>query len=304
MTKSRYTVQSGLGAALILTGMHATLVDTQTLAKHLKDPDWAIFDCRSVLGQPDAGPAMHAEGHIPGARYLHLERDLSGPVTPVSGRHPLPDPQALAAALGRHGVGQGTQVVAYDAGDGSFAARLWWLLRWLGHKPVAVLDGGWRQWTKEGREISKAPQPVTAKAFDYRAPPRNAWLDTGEIQRLSDGRSRGLLIDARAPARFRGEQETVDPVAGHVPGAVNLPFAGNVSEDGRFLPPAELRQRYVRVMGGYRPDEVVCMCGSGVTACHNLLAMEIAGLGGARLYSGSWSEWIRDPERPVARGDR
>lgn len=281
--------------------MYDTLVETETLAVHLVDPDWAIFDCRSVLGDPEAGPKAYAQGHIPGARYIHLERDLSGSVTPDTGRHPLPDPRALAETLGRAGVDGRVQLVAYDDAGGVYAARLWWLTRWLGHTRVAVLNGGWQRWLAETRPISRDSVRPAARQFDYKEAAGDVWLSTADVLEMVRGRKRGVLLDARAPVRYRGEQEPIDPVAGHVPGAVNLPHAGNVSEDGRFMNPAALRQRFEAALGGLRPDQAVCMCGSGVTACHNLLAMEVAGLKGARLYAGSWSEWIRDPTRPVAR---
>ena len=282
--------------------MFDTLVETETLAAHLDDPAWVLFDCRASITDPEAGPKAYAAGHIPGARHIHMERELSSPITPETGRHPLPDPQRLAAVLGRAGVGADSQVVAYDDFQGAYAARLWWLLRWLGHRPVAVLNGGWQQWLKEERPVSTETPTTAAKKFPYTGVVEGVTMPVGDVLEFVRGRKHGLLLDARGPARFRGEEETVDPVAGHVPGAVNLPFAGNMAEDGRFKNPAELRRRLEQMLAGTRPDQTVFMCGSGVTACHNLLAMEIAGLKGGRLYPGSWSEWIRDPTRPVARG--
>lgn len=282
--------------------MFDTLVETEVVAVHLDDPQWVVFDCRSVLTDPEAGPRMYAEGHIPGARYLHLELDLSGPVTPQSGRHPLPDPETLAIKLGKDGVGRNTQVAVYDDAGGAIAARLWWLLRWLGHRQVAVLNGGWQQWLKEARPVSLDTPVPAPHAFPYHGVGQSDYLTTGEVSEMVQGRQHGLLVDARAANRYRGENESIDPVAGHVPGAVNLPFAGNLAEDGRFSNPAVLRQRLEAVLGGVPPDRAVFMCGSGVTACHDLLAMELAGMKGARLYAGSWSEWIRDPARPVAKG--
>ena len=282
--------------------MFDTLIETEVLAAHLDDPQWVVFDCRSVLGDAEAGPRRYAEGHIPGAHYLNLERDLSSPITPQTGRHPLPDPELLAASLGKAGVGQTTQVAAYDDMGGAYAARLWWLLRWLGHLQVAVLNGGWQQWLKEERTVSRDLPVPTPQAFPYHGVKPGVYLTTDEVLQIVRGRHPGLLVDARAENRYRGEGETVDPVAGHVPGAINLPFAGNLAEDGRFSHPAALRQRYQAALGAIQPDSAVFMCGSGVTACHNLLAMELAGMKGARLYAGSWSEWIRDPARPVAKG--
>lgn len=279
---------------------YTTLVDTQTLAEHL-DAAWRVFDCRFALSDPPAGERACREGHIPGARYLHLDHDLAGPVTLQSGRHPLPDPEILAKKLAAAGVSTDTQVVAYDAAAGAFAARLWWLLRWLGHSQVAVLDGGWQRWVREGRPAS-VETPANAAKGNLRAhADRSLWLDAGEVWQQTQANS-GRLFDARARERFRGEVEPIDPVAGHVPGAVNLPYAENVSEDGCFKSVAALHARFLSALNGVSPDRAVSMCGSGVTACHNLLAMEVAGLKGARLYAGSWSEWIRDPQRPVARG--
>lgn len=282
--------------------MFETLIETETLAAHIEDPDWVVFDCRSSITDPEAGPSAYATGHIPGARHIHLERELSGPVTPESGRHPLPDPRRLAGILGRAGVGARSQVIAYDDANGAYAARLWWLLRWLRHPYAAVLNGGWQQWLKENRPVSTAAATRAAKEFPFSATAEGTTMPTVEVLELVRGRKRGLLFDARAAVRYHGDAETVDSVAGHIPGAINLPFADNVDEDGRFKCPAELRRRFEQALAGIRPEQTVFMCGSGVTACHNLLAMEIAGLKGGRLYPGSWSEWIRDSTRPVARG--
>lgn len=280
--------------------MFDTLVETETLAAHLGDPGWAVFDCRAQVTDPGAGARHYAEGHVPGAIHLSLDQDLSGPVTPDTGRHPLPDPRRLADKLGRAGVDGDTQIAAYDDVQGSHAARLWWLARWLGHRRVAVLNGGWQQWIREGRAVStETPTPIPRR-FDARVQ-EGLWVTTEQVLEQVRGRKRGLLVDVRGPTRFRGEEEPIDPVAGHVPGAVNLPYAGSVAEDGRFKSPAELRRGFEAALGGLRPDQAVYMCGSGVTACHGLLAMEVAGLKGAHLYAGSWSEWIRDPARPVAR---
>ncbi|MBU6420988.1 MAG: sulfurtransferase [Gammaproteobacteria bacterium] len=280
---------------------YTTLVDCEVLARHLAN-GWRVFDCRFVLSDAGAGERSYHDGHIPGAEYLHLDHDLAAPVTAVSGRHPLPDPTVLAATLASAGVHKTTQVIAYDASSGEFAARLWWLLRWLGHAQVAVLDGGWRQWCQEGRQVSRE-SPRMVKPGNFHAQPDDGfWLSSAAVaERLRRGNL--CLLDARAASRFRGEQETIDPVAGHVPGAVNLPYAGNVLVDGRFQSAEALRARFVAALNGADPADTACMCGSGVTACHNLLAMELAGLRGAKLYAGSWSEWIRDPSRPVATRD-
>lgn len=279
---------------------YTTLVDPQTLAQRL-DAGWRVFDCRFALSDPPAGERAYHEGHIPGARYLHLDHDLAGPVTPQSGRHPLPDPETLARKLAAVGVSDDTQVVVYDAAAGAFAARLWWLLRWLGHSQVAVLDGGWQRWLREGRPVAVEMPANAARGNLHAHANRSLWLDAGEVWRQTQSGS-GRLFDARAAERFRGEVEPIDPVAGHVPGAVNLPYAENVSEDGSFKSAETLRARFLSALDGVSPGRAVSMCGSGVTACHNLLAMEVAGLKGGKLYAGSWSEWIRDSERPVARG--
>lgn len=279
---------------------YTTLIDAEALVRHL-DSGWRVFDCRFALGNPSAGERAYAAGHIPGARYLHLDRDLASAVTPASGRHPLPRPEALAERLAAAGVGAETQVVAYDDASGAFAARLWWLLRWLGHAQVAVLNGGWAQWLKEARPVSHESPAASARGKFRARPDDSLWLSSAVVrERMRSGI--GRLLDARAVERFRGEQEPIDAVAGHVPGAVNLPYSGNISRDGQFKSAEVLRTRFTAALDGAAPDETVCMCGSGVTACHNLLAMEVAGLSGGRLYAGSWSEWIRDTSRPVARG--
>lgn len=280
--------------------MFSTLLQPADLMGHLADPRWLVVDCRFELADPGAGERAWAEGHLPGALYAHLDRDLSGPVTPLTGRHPLPSPDAFAATLSRWGVTPGTQVVAYDASSGMFAARLWWMLRWAGHDRAAVLDGGLQAWLLAGGPLDQGVQQRESFAF------RPAWrhsmaLGSGEIE-ASLGAGSLLLVDARGAERYEGRAEPIDPVAGHVPGAVNHPCTWNVGPDGRFLPPAALQQRWLGTLGGRDPATVACMCGSGVTACHDLLALEHAGLPGARLYPGSWSEWVRDPSRPVARG--
>jgi thiosulfate/3-mercaptopyruvate sulfurtransferase len=280
--------------------MFTTIVSPATLAAHLEDPDWLIVDCRFDLARPQSGEQAFREGHIPGAVYAHLDRDLSSPVTPTSGRHPLPDPDAFAERLGSWGVGERTQVVAYDADTGAFAARLWWLLRWVGHEAVAVLDGGLRAWQEASLPLAGEIAQRTPTRFVAR-PNRSAWVTADELaEKLRNG---WRLLDARAPERFAGRSEPIDPVAGHIPGAVNRPLTSNLDAHGRFLDAAELRKRYDAAQGGVDDARTIAMCGSGVTACHLLLAMQIAGKQGARLYAGSWSEWIRDPAPPVARGE-
>ncbi|HYU69735.1 MAG TPA: sulfurtransferase [Burkholderiales bacterium] len=277
-----------------------TLVGTEILAQRLEDPDWVVFDCRHDLADPARGRDEYARSHIPRARFLHLDDDLSAPKTGTSGRHPLPDPHVLMEKLGRAGVDSRKQVVAYDAQGGMVAARLWWLLRWLGHLPVAVLDGGWNQWIAEGRpESAEALRPQPTR---FSGKVNNAWADADFVRaRLEDPSL--VLVDARAPDRFRGKNETLDPVGGRIPGARNRYFRDNLDASGRFKPPEELERELRSVLGATNPQEVVNYCGSGVSACHNLLAMEIAGLRGARLYPGSWSEWCADPSRPVESGE-
>jgi thiosulfate/3-mercaptopyruvate sulfurtransferase len=253
-----------------------------------------------------AGRLAFLAGHIPGARYADLNEDLSAPPTPQSGRHPLPSPGTVAATLGQLGVGNGVQVIAYDANAGAFAARLWWMLRWLGHTAVAVLDGGLQAWNASGGTLSSGEEPVAARK-DRQGEPfapnidAAAAIGAAEVAaRLRDARH--LLVDARATERFLGLVEPIDAIAGHVAGAVNHPFSENLAEDGRFLPAAELRRRWLDRLQDRDPKDVAAMCGSGVTACHNLLSLEVAGLPGARLYAGSWSEWIKDSSRPIVRG--
>ena len=278
----------------------ATLVTVAELAVKLDDPHWVVCDCRHDLVDTGAGKRAYGESHIPGARFVHLDEDLSAPLTGRNGRHPLPDPERFARRAGELGIGNRTQVVAYDASGGYYAARLWWTLRWLGHDAVAVLDGGWDAWVQAGQPVtSEAPRVAPA-----RFAPRirgDASIAAGQIA-ARIGQRPPLLVDARSPDRHRGENETLDPVAGHIPGAVNRFFKLNLEADGRFKPPTVLRQDFSSALGDIPPSQVVHYCGSGVTACHNLLAMEIAGLGGSRLYPGSWSEWVSDRSRPVATG--
>jgi thiosulfate/3-mercaptopyruvate sulfurtransferase len=287
-------------AAIVRCGMthYTTLVDARTLSTGRDD--FVIFDCRFDLANVHWGEAQFAESHLPGAQYLHLDRDLSSPITPDSGRHPLPDPEVFARRLGALGVDPECQLVAYDQGNGAHAARLWWLARWIGLTRVAVLDGGFAAWRAAGLPLESAVRTRAPRVLTARVRP-DAWVTSAQLDalRLRPGT---LLVDARGTERFAGRNETIDPVAGHVPGARNRPFLDNLGADGRFLAPAELRQRWSTLLGSLPPAGVISMCGSGVTACQNLLALEHAGLPGARLYAGSWSEWIRDPGRPVAIG--
>lgn len=280
--------------------MPSTLISATDLAAHLNDSNWLIVDCRFDLAKPSAGEIAYRSGHIPNAVYAHLDRDLAAPITPSTGRHPLPSPQQFAATLSAWGVNAATQIVAYDADTGMYAARLWWMLRWVGHRSVAVLDGGFKAWLAAGLPVTNEIPQRTPTRFEVH-PDRSAWLEVSEVaDRLQ--RSDWRLLDARAPERFAGEVEPLDSVAGHVPGATNHPFALNLTADGRFLPEEELRARFAKSQAGVADDRTIAMCGSGVTACHLLLGLEIAGKPGAKLYAGSWSEWIRDAARPVARG--
>jgi len=283
--------------------MHwTTLVSPSTLAAHLGDAQLRIVDARFALTDPPAGRRDYLQSHLPGAVHADLNEDLSDLRKTGQGRHPLPDGDAFARASGQWGIGAQHQVVVYDAADGSMAAaRAWWLLKLLGHERVAVLDGGLAAWRAQGfaetadiADVSPlAPYPAD---FDQRR-----IVTAGQIQQRLDEDS-GWLFDARAPERFRGDVEPIDPVAGHVPGAINLPFSRQL-QDGRFLAADALRAQLQPVLAGRRADDAVLMCGSGVTACHLLLAFEHAGLPGARVYAGSWSGWIADPARPVAQGD-
>ena len=276
----------------------STLIACSQLADHLNDPQWVIVDCRHQLSDVGYGEREYAKGHLPGAVFMHLDRDLSAAMTGRNGRHPLPDPRQLAEKLGSAGISRTTQVVVYDDDGGMYAVRLWWLLRWLGHDRVAVLDGSIRRWVQEGRALTTEVPERAAKVFEIEL--RDRVATAAEVE-ANLGKNEYVLVDARGPDRFRGENETLDPVGGHLPGARNRFFRDNLDEQGGFRAAAELRQQYLAVLAGTEPDQTIMYCGSGVTACHNLLAMEIAGLPGARLYAGSWSEWCSDPARPVAR---
>ena len=275
-----------------------TLIRTDELVASLNDPNLRIVDCRFSLADTERGRQAWSQSHIPGAVYAHLDEDLSGPIIAgQTGRHPLPSAETFATTLGTWGIDNRTRVVAYDDFGGAIASRLWWMLRWLGHSDVAVLDGGWLRWTEEGHpveETAKNPEPVTF----IPSPDDALYVDAAAVDRLREDKG-WCLCDARGAARYRGEQEPIDPVAGHIPGAVNLPFAGNLDEHGRFLSREQLAARFNELKGETPVDRVVMYCGSGVTAAHNLLAMAHAGLEGGKMYPGSWSEWITDPNRPV-----
>ena len=274
----------------------STLVSTGELAANLAK--WRVFDCRHDLVKPELGEQQYRTGHIPGALFAHLDRDLSGRKTGSNGRHPLPEPQDFEKWLEKTELTPKDQAVCYDGGPGAMAARLWWMLRWIGHDNVAVLDGGFAKWTKEGRPVTAEIPHFTRFNYPIRVR-KDLAADVGTVEK-SLGKS--LLLDARAPVRYRGEQEPIDPVAGRIPGAKNRFNMENLPADGTFKKPSELKQELGRLLGDRSPSELIHYCGSGVAACHNLLAMEIAGLEGGKLYAGSWSEWSADPKRPQERG--
>jgi thiosulfate/3-mercaptopyruvate sulfurtransferase len=282
--------------------MYKTLITAEELARHIDDPDWVIVDCRFDLANPMAGREGYRIGHIKGAVFADLERQLSGDKHAVDGtfrgRHPLPGREFLAEVARELGINEHSQVVAYDAHGGMYAARLWWLLRWIGHANVAVLDGGMAAWQALGLPMdSNVPEPHTGNL--QQKPPLVRTVTAAEVLENISSRER-TVVDARAPDRFRGENETIDPVGGHIPGAKNRFFKDNLHADGRFKDAAALKADFDQVVPD--PKLAIMQCGSGVTACHNLLAMEVAGLHGAALYPGSWSEWSSDPSRPVATG--
>jgi thiosulfate/3-mercaptopyruvate sulfurtransferase len=278
--------------------VYSTLVCPGELAPRLADPDWAIVDCRFDLAAPDKGEYDYLDEHVPGAIYAHLDRDLSSARNGRNGRHPLPSVRQMEERFSSMGIDQNVQVVVYDASSGVMAARLWWMLRYVGHDAVAVLDGGIAAWKAEDRPLASGRETRPPRAFTARV--RDSMRI--DVEALETSLSSHLLIDARALERFRGEVEPYDPVKGHIPGAKNHPTAESLTTEGRFLAPEALRDRFRKLIGTAPIGDVVSYCGSGVTACHNLLAMEIAGLEGARLYPGSWSEWCADPRRPIESG--
>lgn len=278
---------------------YTTLISAAELKEHLHQPDWAIVDCRFSLAEPERGRRDFLEDHIPGAVYAHLNEDLSGSILPgQTGRHPLPPVNHFARTLTHWGIDAQTQVAAYDDAGGAIAARLWWMLRWLGHEAVAVLDGGWPRWQEGGYPVRAGAETRPPRTF---VPEPRPWFlaEVADVQ-SSAGQPDCCLMDARSADRYRGQNETIDPVAGHIPGAISAPYADNLGPDGLFLPRETLRDRYEKLLGDVPPRQAIVYCGSGVTAAHNLLTMVHAGLGDGRLYAGSWSEWITNPERPVA----
>jgi thiosulfate/3-mercaptopyruvate sulfurtransferase len=282
--------------------MHTTLVSAAMLAGKLDDSGWIVLDCRHDLANAVAGLQAWQAGHIPQARFISVDTDLSdkkiGPNDVFRGRHPLPPREIFIQRLREWGINDDTQVIAYDAQGGMFAARLWWMLRWIGHRAVALLDGGWQTWQAGGYPVSTALPDLPRGTASLR-PPLVTTVEAADLLANLDGATQ-TIVDARSPERYRGENETMDPVGGHIPGALNRFYRDNLQEDGSFKPAEQLKREWNAIIDS--PQSAVMQCGSGITACHNLLALEIAGLQGAALYPGSWSEWCSDPTRPVARG--
>ncbi len=281
---------------------YTSIIATTELADHLADPTWAVIDCRFALNAPALGHQKYLEAHIPGAVYAHLDQDLSGPVIPgQTGRHPLPPVEKFAQTVANWGIDAYTQVIVYDDASGMYAGRLWWMLRWMGHDAVAVLDGDFRHWQKEERPMMSGEEIRTRRSFIPRPRPN---MEASVDEMLANVESRqAKVFDARSEPRYRGDEETMYPVAGHIPGAHSAYYAHNLDADGKFLPPEQLRERYAKLLGDTKPSECIFYCGSGVSVHHDLLALERAGLGvGARAYIGSWSGWISDPARPIATG--
>lgn len=284
--------------------IYTTLISVPELIPEIGDPNWVIIDCRFSLDDPEYGRQNYIDAHIPGAVYAHLDEDLSSPVIEgVTGRHPLPSVEAFTEKLGDWGINSSSKVISYDDAGGSMAAaRLWWLMRWLGHYAVAVLDGGWQSWLNASKPVTSGQEERSSSMFIPRVKQRRL-IETSEIlARLQDPEFR--LLDSRDEARYRGEVEPIDPVAGHIPGALSFPHQNVLDEQGKFLPPEVLRQLFQPLLGDIPAKDTAFYCGSGVTSAQNVLALAHSGLGDARLYAGSWSEWITDPERPIATSDR
>ncbi len=278
-----------------------TLIAASELRAHLEDPNWALVDCRFSLDDTERGRRNYLELHIPGAVYAHLDHDLSGKKIPgKTGRHPLPEIQIFTETLSKWGIDSGTQVVVYDDATGAMAARLWWMLHWLGHRNAALLDGGWLLWHKTGLPSRTGQENRRLKCFVPQEVP-DAYVIAGQVQKAAKDPNY-VILDARSAPRYRGEVEPIDLVAGHIPGAVSAPCEENVSPEGTFFPPEILHRRFDNLIKSVPTENVICYCGSGVTAAHNLFAIAYAGLGMARLYAGSWSDWITDSARPIAKG--
>lgn len=285
-----------------MSGYFTSLISAQELAQHIDDPDWIILDCRHDLANPNSGRASYAEAHIPAAQFAHVDFDLSGKkindIGAFCGRHPLPDREIFIAKLRAWGINNNTQVIAYDAHGGIYAARLWWMLRWVGHPSVAVLDGGILAWTAAQHPVSTGAPIARRGTFHEQATLVRLASTNDVLENITSGQK--VLIDARSPDRFRGENETLDPIGGHIPGAKNRFFKDNLQENGHFKSAEILQQEWQSIVSDTR--KAIMQCGSGITACHNLLALEVGGMPGAALYAGSWSEWCIDPRRPVATG--
>lgn len=281
---------------------YTTLISTAELNEYLTDPDWVIVDCRFSLDDTAQGRRDYQQAHIPGAVYAHLDEDLSGPVIPgQTGRHPLPDVETTARTFSNWGIDDNVQVVVYDGDNSSMAVRLWMMLRWLGHPTVAVLNGGWARWQSEGRPARSGSESRLPRRFVPRPRPELLFDAAGVGAICTDPAWR--LFDSRSGESYRGEKPGYDPIAGHIPGALSAPYAENLAQDNCFLPPEQLRARFETLLGEVPVEQAVFYCGSGVTAAHNLLALAHASLGEARLYVGSWSDWITDPNRPIVLGE-
>lgn len=277
---------------------YRTLVTAEELEENLGEAHWRVVDCRFSLSETERGRQAYLSEHVAGAVYAHLDEDLSGEIIAGrTGRHPLPPVSEFVETLSAWGISRETQVVAYDDASGAIAARLWWMLNWLGHEAVAVLDGGWKRWKEEGRAVAAGVEGYAYESFKADLRPELG-VDSGVVDQVREDPD-FLLIDARARERYEGEVEPIDVKAGHIPGAICYPFAENLGDDGRFLSPERLKARFQDLLDGVPPERAIFYCGSGVTAAHNLLALKHAGMGNAKLYSGSWSEWITDPERPI-----
>ena len=280
--------------------MYKTLIKAEELVSHLEDESWLIFDCRFDLADVDKGHKSYAESHIATANYAHLDFNLSSPITPDSGRQPMPDINKLNQWLASCGLTEHCQVVVYDSSSGAMSSRLWWLLKCLGHESVAILDGGWQAWVNQGLAVDSKLPECQASTFSADFSDHCVVTTQKVLDNLNSDEFK--LIDVRANERFIGKQEPIDPVAGHIPGAINMPLTDNLDENGFFKTVAQLKEMYAPLCESTPADKQVYMCGSGVTACHSVFALSVAGFAVSRVYAGSWSEWIRDPQRPVAIG--
>ncbi|MCJ7568940.1 MAG: sulfurtransferase [Anaerolineales bacterium] len=279
---------------------YTTVITPKQLEPHLGEENWAIIDSRFDLVQPQWGEKQYLIEHIPGAVYVHLDHNLSAPKNGTNGRHPLPETEVIAEYFSNLGIDNGTQAIVYDARGGGIASRLWWMLKYLGHEAVAVLDGGFPEWKRLGLPVHGIRESRDPSQFKPRLNPNLKVVADEVLERISEGSS--LLIDSRAPERYRGEEEPFDPIAGRIPGAANRFWQTNLDADLRFRDPDILKAEFDSLIGGIAPAETIVYCGSGVTGCHNVLSMAYAGIQGVKLYAGSWSEWSSDPCRPIATG--